>query len=232
MTELNLSKRLRKIASYVPKGAYFADIGTDHAYLSCFICLNDDQAVGIASDVNEGPLLAARKTIQKYNLDHRIDTRLGDGLETIKDEEISLVIIAGMGGSLIKEILDRGKETLYSVNRLILQPNVGEAPLRKWLIQNDYLITSEELIEENGKFYEVIVADQAKERDIFLSEKEIYFGPHLIRENSAIFKKKWLERKGKLTQIIKQMETSEKVSKVKLAEFKRQLKWIEEVLKK
>lgn len=231
MKKTRSSKRLQTLATYVPKGAYFADIGTDHAYLACHICLQDQEARGIASDVNEGPLEAARKTILKYKLDEKIDLRLGSGLETIENEEVSTVIIAGMGGSLIKSILAEGEEELASVQRLILQPNIGEETLRQWLITRGYTIVSEEILEENNKIYEIIIADKTKDEKPAISDKEIFFGPHLLREKSKTFQKKWSNEKEKLKNTLRQMKQGEQVKKEKIHEFEEKLLWIEEVLK-
>jgi len=231
MRVLNISNRLKNISSHIPKGAYFADIGTDHAYLASYVCLQDKEAKAIASDINEGPILAAKKTIQKYNLEEQIETRLGSGLDTLLETEgLSAIVIAGMGGSLIKDILETGKDKLNSVKRLILQPNLGEYFVREWLMQNGYQIITEEIMEENAKIYEIIVADRTKDISKRLTEIEILFGPFLLRENSPIFKRKWLERKEKLTKTIQEMEKARHVDAGKIYLFRKQLKWIKEVL--
>lgn len=227
--KLQISKRLKTIATYVTKGAYFADIGTDHAYLATYICLQDDKAKAIATDVNKGPLQAAKQTIVKYKLEDRIDLRLGDGLDTIKNEQVSTVIIAGMGGSLIKTILSDGLKHLSSVNRLILQANIGEEFVRQWLNTNGYDILNEEILEENDKVYEIIVAEKVNKPES-LTPQEIYFGPHLLKAKSEAFYKKWKRQKIKHKEIINQMKEAKAISKEKLAKFEQELAWIKEVL--
>src|SRR5690625_7459019 len=96
MNELNISKRLQTIATFVPKEAYFADIGADHGYLASYICMKDETAYGIASDVNEGPLLSAKHTVEKYYLKNRISVLLGNGLSAIKSKQEITVINYGI----------------------------------------------------------------------------------------------------------------------------------------
>ncbi|HLS34904.1 MAG TPA: class I SAM-dependent methyltransferase [Bacillota bacterium] len=229
MNELNISKRLQTIATFVPKEAYFADIGADHGYLASYICMKDETAYGIASDVNEGPLLSAKHTVEKYSLKNRISLRLGDGLSAIKSEQVTTVIIAGMGGNLISNILQNGREHLTSVQRLILQPNIGEAMVRKWLYNNHFSIVDEKVIEEQNKIYEIIVADKIK-NDEQMTEKDFLFGPILRNERSCIFLKKWQERKNRLQGVLRQMKQGKNVDKEKFTSFQEQLLWIKEEL--
>src|SRR5690625_7229202 len=108
-----LSKRLMKIASYIPKSPFLADIGSDHAYLPCYICLKDKEAKAIAGEVRSGPFDRAVQTVRNYQLDNKVEVRLGDGLEVINEkDEVSVVTIAGMGASLIEQILEKGKHKL------------------------------------------------------------------------------------------------------------------------
>ena len=78
-----------------------------------------------------------------------------------------------MGGRLIADILDAGKDKLKDVDRLILQPNNREDDLRIWLMKNGFTIVAEAIMTENGKYYEIIVAEAGQ---MNLSEREIRFG--------------------------------------------------------
>lgn len=230
---INISKRLQLIASFIPKGAYFADIGSDHAYLPIYVCLNDEQAKAIAGEVNKGPFTQAKKIVETYNLLDKIDVCCGDGLEVIKDEPVTCVIIAGMGGSLIKSILERGKKHLKSVERLILQPNIDERGVRKWLLANHYQLTSEKIIYENKHFYEILVAQKNKTSTVYqkeIMEKQLLFGPFLMKEKNDIFKQKWKRNYEKLAQLIIQMEQAKNKNEQKINDFKRQMRWIKEVI--
>lgn len=230
-----LSKRLQTIASFLPKGAYFADIGTDHAYLPCYVCLKDADALAIAGEFNEGPYRRAKATVDSYNLTEKVDVRFGNGLQIIDAETdpIEQVIIAGMGGPLIRDILKDGLDKLATVKRLILQPNVAEKPLREWLYINNYAIVSEVIVEENNHLYEIIIADygakQPYSKDLDDRKKQMMFGPLLLEEKSLLFRKKWTDQLNHLRRITSKMKYA-KQAKEQLEKFSRQIRWIEEVL--
>lgn len=226
---LTLSKRLKKIAAYLPKGSYFADIGSDHAYLPCYVCLHDPTAKAIAGEVNEGPYLSAQKTVETYGLTEQIEVRLGDGLTVIQEDPITEVVIAGMGGQLIRRILTDGEDKLQTVKRVIVQPNIAAHLLREWFHDRQMTIVAEELIEENDHIYEIIVAEKTHPY-IPLTEKECLFGPHLLKEKSAVFKKKWRREQQNYKRIIKQMAQASQPDQEKIQAFQKELQWIEEVL--
>src|SRR5699024_3904368 len=99
---VRLSRRLQTVANYLPKGAFFADIGTDHAHLLCYVYMNDETASAIASVVAAGPYELAKNTVSRYQLSDVIDVRKGDGVEVIKGENIAQLVISCMGGTLIR----------------------------------------------------------------------------------------------------------------------------------
>lgn len=233
MRTIKISKRLSLIASFLSKGTYFADIGSDHAYLACYVCLNDGQARAIAGDVNKGPYLSAKKTVENYNLQHAIDVRLGNGLAVLNNDDISELVIAGMGGPLIKSILELGKDQINTVRRIIAQPNIGEENVRKWFVDHGFTICEEAIIEENGKIYEIIVADRNGSSAVeeMLTEKELYFGPYLLKRPSAVFHRKWQLRKIKIEAILQQLQRSKTIDDEKIKRFTNELSWIEEVLR-
>lgn len=230
---LKISHRLQSIAEFLPRGSYFADIGTDHAYLPCYVCLKDPEAQGIAGEVKQGPYERALDTVQTYGLSNQIDVRLGNGLQILDADPIKQLVIAGMGGSLMKEILNEGIDRINTVERIILQPNIGEEIVRKWLYHNNFAITYELIIEDNNHLYEIIVADYNEQQPYANSKKErqkqFMFGPKLIVESSALFKRKWSAELDHLKRIVKQINEgpgSEKSSE----EFIKRIHWIEEVL--
>lgn len=230
--KIKLSKRLMKVASFLPKGAYFADIGSDHAYLPCYVCLNDLSAKSIAGEVNEGPYQSAVETVNSFDLETMIDVRLGNGLDVIQDEAVTEIVIAGMGGGLIRNILEAGKAKLDHVKRIIVQPNIGERNVRKWFSNNGYTIVDEVIMSENNHTYEIIVADRMNSDSTtsMYNEKQQLFGPFLLEEKSALFIQKWNKRIEKLNDIIKDMEEARHCDREKLARFKQELNWIKEEL--
>ncbi len=119
---MKLTQRLKTIADLVPNGGIIADIGTDHAYLPVYLIENKIVEKAIAADINVGPLKNAEKTIKSYRYDKYIETRLGSGLTPIKTNEADTVIIAGMGGLLIRDILKESIEVVRTVKTLFYSP--------------------------------------------------------------------------------------------------------------
>src|SRR5699024_8295125 len=209
---IKLSKRLEHIASYIPKGSRFADIGSDHAYLCSYVCLQDESAWAIAGEVREGPLKAANATIQKYHLQSSIDVRLGDGLNVIKsDDQVDTIVIAGMGGKLITDILRKDFTKRQQIRRLIIQPNTNPELVRKLFIEMKFSLKDETIIADNQHIYEILVAEQGADNVYDTSssiEKQIYFGPLLMRKNSPVFKRKLAHEYEHITRVINQLEKS------------------------
>lgn len=228
--EIVLSKRLETIASFIPKGVKFADIGSDHAFIPCAICMQDPTSFAIAGEVKEGPLASAQQTVDAHQLNDQIDVRLGDGLDVI-DKDVTHLIIAGMGGNLIESILQRGKEHIQSIQQIIVQPNVGSKHVRTWFHANGFRLTDEVMVEEKGHIYEVLVATKDKNSHTYTMEaKEIFFGPIFLQNKSHIFMKKWQRELGHLQQIIQQMKQSKSPDVAQINQFRQQVLWIEEEL--
>lgn len=227
-SEFKLSKRLQAIASYLPKGTCFADIGSDHAYLPSYVCLQDPTATAIAGEVNIGPYESALETVRGLLLEQRIQVRLGDGLAVLDAGEVTEITIAGMGGPLITTILDAGKDKLDGVQQIIAQPNIGARNVRYWLMKNDYSIYNETIIEENGHFYEIIIAKKSPSI-VTMDEKQLLFGPILLKDKSSVFLEKWHDELKNKQRIIKQMKQSTIIDTVKIAQFEIEINWIKEI---
>ncbi|MBB6454300.1 tRNA (adenine22-N1)-methyltransferase [Salirhabdus euzebyi] len=233
MIDINISNRLRIVSKYLPKEANFCDIGSDHAHLPCFVCLKDENAKAIAGEINEGPYQSALNQVTKLNLQSRIDVRKGNGLAVVSPGEVNQVVIAGMGGTLISTILAEGLDKLDSVERIITQPNINARYVRKWLYKHNYYLVEEQLIEEDGYHYEILVADKNRhQQQKELTEKEYYFGPILLENKSGPFLTKWDLVLQKKIRIVQQMKAAAEPDKDKIAEFEQQIEWLEEVLRK
>lgn len=230
MDSLHLSNRLKTVAKYVPDDARMADIGSDHAYLPANLVLNQRINFAIAGEVAKGPFQNAQAEISGHQLTKRIEARLADGLAAIEStDRIDTITIAGMGGTLISEILEQGKSKLSNISRLVLEPNVGSEIVRTWLVDNYFEITAEEILSEDNHVYEIIVAEPVDLKAIY-SDQEILFGPFLLKEKSAAFNEKWQSQINHLKEAIKQMEQASKVPSEKIEEFKREISLIEEGL--
>lgn len=234
MKKMHISLRLKEITKYISKASFFADIGSDHAYLPAYVCLNDLEASAIAGEVNKGPFNKAKAVVNTYQLENRIDVRLGDGLAVLEENEPDTLIIAGMGGKLIESILSTDLNKTLKINKLILQPNLDADRLRKWFVKNNYNLINEKMIEENNHFYEILVAEKTNKIAVYNKdtnfEKQVYFGPFLLKERSLEFLEKWAEEKKNHKRILGEMKQAKKINYIKLKQYEEKLNWIEEVL--
>ncbi|WP_414826938.1 tRNA (adenine(22)-N(1))-methyltransferase [Apilactobacillus kunkeei] len=226
-----LSQRLKVVADFVPQNSRVADIGSDHAYLPVYLMKQKQIEFGIASEIAKGPLDNAIQEIKAEGLSDRIDTRLADGLLSVQPEDkIDCVTIAGMGGTLIKNILENGKSHLSGNELLILQPNVGEDRLRTWLMNNQYEISDETILREDGHTYEIIVAKKTDE-PVKYTEQEIKFGPFLLKQHSDVFVEKWENEIERIEMVIDQMNLAKHDKPVdKINSMKKEIEEIKEVL--
>ena len=217
MNEIKLSKRLKAVADYVDKGAKLADIGSDHAYLTTYLVQKNEVEFAVAGEVVKGPFEIAKNHVAQANLKENIQVRLANGLAAIENvDKIDTIVIAGMGGILISEILEAGKGKLSSVKRLILQANNHEDTLRQWLTEHQFVIKAEQILLEAGKFYEIIVAEPTTNENPVLSANDLLFGPFLSKEKSVIFQQKWQKELNTLNKIIDRLpdEQTEKREEV------------------
>lgn len=234
MNEEQLSKRLEKVASYITNNERIADIGSDHAYLPCFAIKNKMASFAVAGEVVEGPFKSAQKQVASIGLTSQIDVRKGNGLEVITAADaIDTIVIAGMGGTLIRTILEEGAVKLTNVTKLILQPNIAAFQLREWSEKNNWTITSEAILREDNKIYEIIVLQPSKE-SVEWTAQEIFFGPCLLKEQSAIFKSKWRHEANTWQNIIQTISNNQPISdenQAKIHELKHKIALVEDVLK-
>ena len=230
MDAKHLSKRLQKVAEFVPKNARIADIGSDHAYLPVNLALNHIIDFGIAGEVVRGPYENAYNEIKAQNLEHAIIPRLADGLAAIlPSDKIDTITICGMGGTLIRKILNEGKEKLVNHPLLILQPNVGSDVLRQWLFEHQYEITNEVILDEDQHIYEILVA-QYNPQVKSLSPEDLQFGVYLRHEKNAAYIKKWQKEIQKNNDAIEQMKKAKKVPLNRIKELENKNQYIKEVL--
>lgn len=180
-----MNKRLELIASILPHGRGFADVGTDHGYLPVYMAQHGYSGKIIASDINEGPLSTAVASARQAGVEDRICFRLCDGLDGCGSEELDTVVIAGMGGDTICGILDRADWVMSRDILLILQPMTKAEVLRYWLTNNDFAICGEWLIEENGEIYQILSARFGARTP--LSDAELFTGKYELAVGNALF---------------------------------------------
>jgi len=208
MDSIHLSPRLKTVADFVPLNARLADIGSDHAYLPVHLLLNDKISHAIVGEVAKGPLDNAYHELKKRHLLGKADVRLASGLSAIYDEDnVDTVTIAGMGGILISNILNAGKQQEKNFETLILQPNTDEINVRRWLTTQHYQIIDEAIVQEENHFYEIIVAVIGKQQ---LSDLDLIFGPYLRVAKTPTFVAKWQKESERIALIFKQLQAAGK----------------------
>ncbi|KHD35171.1 SAM-dependent methyltransferase [Clostridium acetobutylicum] len=153
---MEISNRLKSISEVMDRCEIAADIGTDHAYLPIYLIKNNFCKRFIASDVNAGPLKKAINNINKYKLEDKIECRLGSGLNVLKPEEVDVVVIAGMGGNLIRDIIEERLDIFKKLKYAVLQPVQNPEILREYLIKRGFNIIEEQLCIDESKYYEII----------------------------------------------------------------------------
>jgi tRNA (adenine22-N1)-methyltransferase len=222
--------RLERVAAQVPAGARLADIGSDHGYLPVALMRRGAITAAVAGEVALTPFYAAERTVRENDLSQHITVRLANGLAAIEPGDgITAISLCGMGGETIRDILQSGKSHLSGGERLILQPNGGEQPLRQWLMDNGYRICFEEVLRENRFFYEIIVAERGDA--VQYTAEELFFGPLQMQARSPAFIAKW-QRLLRLKQktLAQFARARQAVSEEKMDEVSREIQWMTRLL--
>ncbi len=198
-----LSKRLEAVASFVTTGNRVADVGTDHGYVPIYLVQTGKVPHAIAMDINKGPLLSADANIKKFGLEKSIETRLSNGLRAYILDEADSVIIAGMGGGLIVDILSESLDKLTGLE-LILSPQSDIELVRRFLCDNHFKIVEEAMLIDDGKYYTIMKATEGECR--YDSIEEYRYGRLLLLAKNPIlhiFLDRELEKKMKIEDVIR-----------------------------
>lgn len=181
---INISERLKCVASLVNKGARVADIGTDHAYLPIYLVQNGISNKVYACDVRKEPLRRAKLHIDEYGLSDKITTKLCDGLKGINKGDVDTVTICGMGGKLMKNILKAGIDKLGDNTQLVLSAQSELKDFRKYLLETGIDIKSEHMLLEDGKYYFIFDCVYNTQDEYYLNVANIQ--QNNIYENAAV----------------------------------------------
>lgn len=236
METVSLSNRLQTVADMVT-GRRVADIGCDHGFVSIYLVQAGKADHVLAADVRPGPLSRAQQHIKEVQLTPYIETRLSDGLAGVTPEDrVDTVILAGMGGRLMRRIL--GELDRLPVQELVLQPQSEWEELRAFLYEQAYLIVEENMVLEEGKYYPVLRAVRketaAKDQIAFIEACENLpaekrqvmhaFGPYLMQEKNEQLVSYIQKEQQKFTKILKMIEqhqssSDEAVSRKKMLDL-------------
>ncbi len=188
---MQLSPRLSKIASLIESCHTLADVGTDHGYIPLYCLENGRAKKVIATDVNAMPLKRAETNIKSHGFSEFASFRLSDGLSAFSVGEADVIVIAGMGGLLICDILEKGKHVITDSTRLIIQPMIAPVEVRAWLFSNGFDITNEYVVREEDKFYNIMSVQKGR---CTPDDDVLYIGKNLP-ENSPDVIENYLEYK-------------------------------------
>ena len=233
---MELSKRLQAVADLVTPGYTIADVGTDHAYIPIYLVGKGIVQRAVAMDINEGPLDRATEHIKENKLENQIQTRLSNGLQHLQKGEVDTVILAGMGGNLMINILNEDLNKTNSLKECILQPQSEVFKVRTFLLEKGFLFIEENIVLDDGKYYpmmKVVPPEKTKKiKPVFWSEIEIRYGKLLLEEKNPILKQ-FLERESAIRKdILSKLEQVEGTHiSERNAELNQELFQIEEGLK-
>jgi tRNA (adenine22-N1)-methyltransferase len=189
------------------------DIGTDHGYIPILAIKNKIVKTAIACDINKEPLQCAKNNVIKYNLSNCIKCRCGNGLKPLEVNEVETITIAGMGGMLITEILQNDTQVVNNIKQLVLQPQMGIYNLRKYIHTINFKITNEVIIQEGGRFYNIINCHKGEEEPY--TEKEYRIGKIILNEKQPILKMYLLEEIKKTKNVYKNVKLGKDEEKLK-----------------
>jgi len=207
----SLPPRLAAIAALIPPGESVADIGTDHAYLPIFLIQSGKSPKVIATEVNKGPFENACIRIKALGLEKKIDLRLGDGLKVLKPGEAAIAVLAGIGGNSIIDIFEKSPEVMRTIRRLVLNPATDFGKVRKWLILHGWFIKDEDLVLEQGNFYQIIAAEKGERVQAGgYGPLALEIGPKIIEKKHPLLGKYLAKKLKEYNSIQKGLEISDR----------------------
>lgn len=200
---IKINNRLKTLGNIILSGKSqgIIDVGCDHALLDIYLLENNSNLNLVASDLREGPLIKAKENIDKYSFSNKIKIKCSYGIAELEDY-IDTVVISGMGTKTIIEILENGKKYLEKINRIVLSSNNDYYELRKYMMNNNYYINKEQIVYSDKKYYIIIDFIKGQKR---YSEKELYFGPYLLKHKDNIFYEYYGNIRNKKINIINHM---------------------------
>ncbi|MCD7708682.1 MAG: class I SAM-dependent methyltransferase [Clostridiales bacterium] len=241
---IKLSARLLAVAAMVTSGGILADVGTDHGYVPICLAAQGKISGAIAMDINEGPLSRAQAHIDENGMSAQIETRISDGLAALMPGEADSILIAGMGGMLMKRILSDGEQVCRTVKELILQPQSDIAAVRGHLRTHGFTVVDEDMVFEDGKYYQMMralpapagelspvidaQADSQTPRDALTLAAADRYGPILLRNAHPVLRDYLAHERSRLTRILNRLSaqlSSDDIER-RIAEVQRELEII------
>lgn len=229
-----LSDRVEKIIDLIPFCEILADVGCDHAQISIHLKESGRVKNVIASDLREGPLARAKANVEKKGLEGSFRFRLCSGLSAYEPGEAEVILISGMGGILIKDILTESEAVVKKASVLVLEPQSDAYLVRKTLRELNFRIIDERFAKEGIKWYPIIKAVPGLDEAIPSDKISDKFGPVLLKEKNVLLHTFLLERKRHYEAIISRkhlLQSEREETEQRRQDLEDELKDIEEALK-
>lgn len=172
---MRAKKRLVCIAEKIENAKCVADIGADHGFLTKMLVEQNRASKVIATDISKPSLQKTVELSKRFGFENKIEARVGNGLEPIKENEVEVAVIAGMGGQEIIKILKT--QNLKNIQKFIFQPAQNAPELREFLSENGFEIIGDEIVKDQKKFYFTIVAIKNNKTEK-LQKSQILFGKY------------------------------------------------------
>lgn len=222
---MKINNRLKQIGDLVDANSFCLDVGCDHALLDIYLVKKNKNIKAVASDIAEGPLNSAKENIKREHLEDKIETRLGNGLDTYSSD-IDTVIISGMGGRNMIGIFKNNLNITRKLDTIIISPNNYQEDVKRFLVKCGFYIDDELLVKEGKFIYQIIKFKKGKKK---YSKVQYFFGPILLEKKGKLFND-YYSRELKSREILINMLP--KNYRLKKYFIKREIKLIKEVLKK
>jgi tRNA (adenine22-N1)-methyltransferase len=202
---------MQAVAGLVPKSNCVADIGCDHGYVSIFLVQQGIAGRAIAMDVRKGPLERAREHVTAHRLESYIELRLSDGLEKLRPGEADAIVIAGMGGATMQQILEQGRRVLLPGMPLALQPQSELLEFRRYLMEQGFVFKREDMVLEDGKYYPMMQVEAPEVWGRQSSDypmEELMFGPLLLQQHHPVLLEFLEWRLGQVEEIYRKVQAN------------------------
>lgn len=225
-----LINRLKMVADMLIENKPVADIGADHAWLSIYLIKNKLAPRVIIGELGDGPLGRAAKAVEQSGLQEQIELRQGNGLQVLRTGEAASIVLAGMGGDTILEILAYDWAKARSFKRFVFQPMSRSGVLRRALAGQGWKITDERVLQENGRFF-IAIAGEPGDSPYELDDLEIDIGPFILKADNNIKKQYMNYYLQKYLRVFKELRCSKaKQNQNLLLPYQHKIKRLEAIL--
>lgn len=223
---MQLSKRLQMVAAQVLSGGVLADIGCDHGFTSIYLVSRGQVRKAIAMDVREGPLGRAAEHVVESGLQEKIELRLSDGTDQLQPGEADTILISGMGGALMEQILRARPEVTKTAQELVLSPQSEVYRIRTCLHELGFRIAREDMVQDMGKYYVALRAVPGTEH--YSQTLEYTYGRDLIQQKHPVFQQYMQAERRRVAAILSQFPVGSDVER--LEELRQEAEAIDLVL--